>query len=58
MKIFFARMCFKSSYGYFLKIDLKKHRDTKVTFCYSCIDILYRCKLYQWNKNERMYYEI
>ena len=44
IKIFFACKCFKSCYGYFVldfqsKFDLKKHRDTKITFCYSCINI-------------------
>ena len=44
MKIIFFHKCFKSCYGYFVwdfqsKLDLKKHRDTKITFCYTCINM-------------------
>ena len=41
---FFYTQVFKTCYGYFVyyfqsKFALKKHRDTKVTFCYSCINM-------------------
>ena len=41
---FFGHKCFMSYYGYLVqhfqsKFDLKKNRATKVTFCYSCINM-------------------